>query len=821
MDNRDLFKFDFVDRERQMQIMEKYLSVDNTQNYLWINGNSGIGKSFFIKKKILENNHYSLMKFYINLPSETQNINCVNEIIKYIESKTKCDFVDFIKQNYKTMFDVGKKTLIEVIKIKNLSFAWFFEILFNADYVFEDINFKKTSAVKILQEYLKNIVKKNNVLLIIDNFANCDQKSLSILKQVLYEYINNPSFKCIFITTIPALALRKDIQIFLTEELPVKKMLIEKFEKASYFFSILDNIFEFDEIFYGLLDKIYRVCDGNPESLKEILRKVYLNDGVIISDAENTKAQIDIKILKKYLSEKLYKLDNNDITEDERFVLHILLGFGGPIEIDLLQKSILYIHGHLFGNNLWSIPIVNNIISSLQRKNILIYDGKIKFVHDRTFYGLNLLLEKDINHSLISSYFYDYLCTMPQNETMLDIKYLKAYHSYIAQNSNWIEENYSFGLKKYNEKKFSESAAIFKKIVSSNIDMPLERKIIIAEALYESGDYNNAKQLLIIEQITTHDNKVLFSYYCLWGKIENILLNKTSAIEKYDKALTYVCNREDEIYILHLKHLALLETPDHKEDARMIFNDIALNLTEEEKKMMPVCYLLRNCNQFYRGETAKKYFDLALKIATESESPVDISYVNNNYGLELFRNGKFDEANKKFEDSYNTLKDFKIHETSYPLNNMAVYSIFHNEYEKAIGYLLEAKYLNQSIYAGLAIKVHLMVCYRILGNEDKCRNYMKQLEEYLFHSEIYDYNIYRKLSINLCISYLEYDDVMNARRCLSMGIPYFENTISEYRGYKLDNQINHTEHSLDNAMQNNLYYTIMKFEPWIITLSHD
>ena len=67
MDNRDLFKFDFVDRERQMQIMEKYLSVDNTQNYLWINGNSGIGKSFFIKKKIQLKMYDGLVQYSILL----------------------------------------------------------------------------------------------------------------------------------------------------------------------------------------------------------------------------------------------------------------------------------------------------------------------------------------------------------------------------------------------------------------------------------------------------------------------------------------------------------------------------------------------------------------------------------------------------------------------------------------------------------------------------------------------------------------------------------------------------------------------------------
>ena len=83
------------------------------------------------------------------------------------------------------------------------------------------------------------------------------------------------------------------------------------------------------------------------------------------------------------------------------------------------------------------------------------------------------------------------------------------------------------------------------------------------------------------------------------------------------------------------------------------------------------------------------------------------AYVYNNYGLELFRTCHLNDAYEKFKISYQILSDTKFHEASYPLNNMAVCEMFKGNYAQAVEYLTEGKYINQSIYAGLAIKATL------------------------------------------------------------------------------------------------------------------
>lgn len=819
MDNRDIFNFDFVDRIKQHQILLNF--INSSENYLWIDGESGVGKSFFVKKKLLTNARFQPL--YINLSTETEKNNCLNEIIQKLQEYSDAKLLNFIMENYTSIWDVAKKSIFELIKLKMQGLEWFFDILYDSDIVFVSKSDEKSSSLKILESYIKKIVNSRNLCIIIDNFTYCDQKSLILLSQLFYHYIGIANFKVILVTTSDILKERIDIQILLTEQLPIRRMKINSLDNVKYFYAILDSIFELDTI-TEIIPDIYTLCSGNPERLKSLIRKLYLNDGIYLPKTQYTRAKINSHMLKKLLIEGTFELSYADFNENERFIIFVLLGFGGSVELNVLQKCVTYIHGHLFGENVWSPIVINNLLQGLIEKNIFESTGeinqKISFSHDKIFFGMQMLYEDDINSPLISHYFYAFLADNDCSQIQ-DTDYLKIQHAFIAQTSSWCEENYQYGYKKYLQKKFSDAVPIFKRIIKANMPLTAEKIIVFGETFYETGDYFNAKSLLKNKAINSEDDSELCHYYILLGKIENILMCKEEAIEAYDTALKYVQNRETQIRILNLKHLALLETPNGKEKAKEIFDSIALSLTNIEKNMLSVCYLLRNCNQFYTGAEAREFFELALDISVKQGSLIDKAYVHNNYGLELFRTRHLSEAYEKFKISYQILSDTKFHEASYPLNNMAVCEMFKGNYTQAVEYLTEGNYVNQSIYAGLAIKVHLMTCYRMLRNEEQCRKYMYQLENYLNTQNISDLNIIRKLSINLCISYLEYKENECALECLKKSLPYIGGTISEYRGAILNNQLSDIKIDYSKAMQSNLYYTRLDFEPWVITLSHD
>lgn len=819
MDNRDIFNFDFVDRIKQHQ--ELIAFMNSSDNYLWIDGESGVGKSFLIEKKLV--NDVCIQPLYINLGTEPDKNNCMNELILKLQELSDVKFINFILDNYSSIWDVAKKTFFEIMKLKTPELDWFFDILYDTNIVFYSKCKEKSTSLKIIELYIDRIISSRNLCIIIDNFTYCDRKSFILLSQLFHHYIDISGFKCIFVTTSNILTERADIQILLTEQLPIRRLKIDSLDNAKYFYTILDSVFELDTVM-DIIPDIYNLCSGNPEQLKNLIRKLYISDGIYLPQTRYTRAKINSETLKKLLLKGTFELSYADFNENERFIILILLGFSGSAELNALQECVIYIHNHLFSGNLWSLITINNIIQGLIEKNIFKKDRgtiqKISFTHDKTFFGMQILFENDINKPLISYYFYSFL---KENHRIIirDADYLIIQHAFIAQIPSWTDENYEYAYQKYLQKKYFDAVPIFKRIIKDNMPLSTEKRIVLGETFYETGDYFNAKAVLTNHVLDTENIGILCHYYLLLGKIENILLCKKRAIDAYNTALNYAQDRETQILIFHLKHLALLETPDGKEEAKKIFDSIALYLTESEKSMLPVCYLLRNGNQFYTGKKARDFFELALEISVKHGSLIDEAYVHNNYGLEKFRTYHIEEAYKEFKTSYHILSDTKFHETSYPLNNMAVCEMFKGNYTQAIEYLTEGKYINHSIYAGLAIKVHLMVCYRMLYEEVQCRKYMCQLEDYLNTQDISDFNIIRKLSINLCISYLYYNERSRAKKCLEKCLPYISGTISEYRGCMLNNQLNETPMDSANALQSNLYYTRLDFEPWVITLSHD
>ena len=132
MDNRDIFNFDFVDRLNQQKALTNFIS--SSDNFLWIDGESGIGKSFLIQKKLLETSK-SKKFLYINLAAESEN-NCINELIEQLQDFSNINFMDFIIENYSAVFNIAKKTLLELANQKSSGVKWFFEILFDSNLIF-------------------------------------------------------------------------------------------------------------------------------------------------------------------------------------------------------------------------------------------------------------------------------------------------------------------------------------------------------------------------------------------------------------------------------------------------------------------------------------------------------------------------------------------------------------------------------------------------------------------------------------------------------------------------------------------------------------
>ena len=106
--------FDFVNRVKQQQTLLNF--IKSSENYLWIDGESGVGKSFFIKKKLLTDVRFQPL--YINLSTEPEKNNCLNEIIQKLQEVSDAKLFNFIMENYTFVWNVAKKSIFELIELK-------------------------------------------------------------------------------------------------------------------------------------------------------------------------------------------------------------------------------------------------------------------------------------------------------------------------------------------------------------------------------------------------------------------------------------------------------------------------------------------------------------------------------------------------------------------------------------------------------------------------------------------------------------------------------------------------------------------------------
>lgn len=155
-------------------------------------------------------------------------------------------------------------------------------------------------------------------------------------------------------------------------------------------------------------------------------------------------------------------------------------------------------------------------------------------------------------------------------------------------------------------------------------------------------------------------------------KVENLLLKKSYALDLAKTAEKMSADKVEKIRSLNMQQQILVDMSDAKENAVEIFNSIIKmneNCGEQvEKAALPT---LKCAIDFFHGKDAFVYLDLAEEQAIKYEDQFEEALILTNKGFEHFRQGKPDEAKKCFNKSKEMLTNLRIHEISYPLNNLA------------------------------------------------------------------------------------------------------------------------------------------------------
>ena len=816
MVNTDLFKFKFVDRETERQIVEKFILTRNSDKALWIHGESGVGKTELVKYFKTQFSDYKFI--HIN-PIKTQAISYFYTLTKELE-KEKDSFPNFVINNYKQMRDLVKGTISEI----NSKAKFLFTALEVGEKIFIDKNDDFYSTANVLTQYISNISKKQLSIFIFDNFQQCDSNSLEIIKQLCKNLLGKDNIRFIFITTDDLISSDSEIVIFLTEKIPVSPILIKPFENKDYFLDILLDIYKLDNITNSELDYLFQVCNGVPEKLKNFLRNMYLSNGIECY-SDSSFARFIPNTFKDMLKRGIECIDLDSLSVLDKLIFKITVCWNESITITMLEDVAQYIAHEvvLLPDNL-NQEIIKSIYNLINLNILELSENGLKITHDLLYiscvYKCNVIPEVILYNKL-----YEYINI---NKDKIVEVYSQAFfninnalYSYQAHIYSWEQINLDCLRMLVNQSDYHNIDIIIERLDKSLNQINANDLILIAECFYDSGKFERARSILNYALGKLSSDVEYFKYYYLSGKIYNIIMDKTNAEKELLLAYNYVIPKsEEEILIKHMLQLVLVEIVGRKQEAKEIFCSISEHLEDYNTNSRAIGILLKNCSNYYSGEAALSILNKALFISEINNDLVEKAFIKNNMGYEFFKLDNYEECKRLYNESINILNQTKIHESAYPLSNLAICYMIEQKYNEAINLINRAIFWNCSSYLDFVLKTHLMLCYEQIGEKERSFKIANELLNKIEIGNINDPVVLRKVYLNLAINFdrLEYPQL--AKNCAKKAYNFCIDSSSEYRASKIYAKYWETPVK-DLSGLKNQYCTKCYFDHWITIFSHD
>lgn len=816
MENIDLFNFKFVDREIEREIIRKFLISSNINKIMWIHGESGVGKTELIKYFSVVFSSYHFI--HIN-PIKTQISSYMSTFARELD-KENFSFPSFLLKNFKAMKDLGKDTISE-INLKAKFLTGIFEI---GEKVFIDAKGDYFSTANVITKYINFISKQKQYVFVFDNFQRCDENSLETIQEITKNLFENIHIKFIFITTDKTLSSDSGVIKFLLEKIPSISVLVKPFERKEFFLDILLNIYSLDGIAISEMDHLFKICNGIPEKLKNFLRNMYLSNGIEYYKDSN-QARLMPAVFKDTLCKGVENTDLESLNMIEKLVFKVTISWNETISISLLENIVQYVaYEVLYLPKELEPQIITGIYNLLELNILELERNGVRVKHDLLY--LSFLPKYNIIPEVV---FYNKLYEfininkeeIIQTYSLTFFNINNALYSYKANVTSWEQINLSCLKMLLNQSDYRNTIFIINRLETNLTNFETSDLILLAECFYNNGKYDKARNILNFVQGKLHTNDEYFRYFYLSGKIYNMLLDKHDAEKELLSAQGYVTpNSEEEILVKHMLQLILVEVIGRKQEAKEIFCSVSENLENYRNNSRALGILLKNCSNYYSGKNALNLLKKALEISIENNDLTEMAFIKNNMGYEFFKINNYEMSIKLYKESIDILNQTKIHESAYPLSNLAVCHMVNSEYNDAIVLINRALFWNCSNYLEFVLNSHLMLCYERTGAREKSLQLAEILFKKLENGNINDPVILRKVYLNLAINYdkLQLND--EAQICAQKAYHYCLNTSSEYRASliyaKYGGQLPENWEAPEDP-----YYTRCYFDHWITIFSHD
>lgn len=833
--NTDIFNFEFVDRQNEREMVDKFLmnSYESSGYALWLSGKRGTGKTFFLTQYVCTKEDF--VSAYVNTDiNNTSPGIYLKTFIAQLNKAANLKFSSYLRANYKSIATIGQKAINVALSFADLDDTGLDELGSSITNYFVSKHGEKENTVIVIKKYIAEALKKcDKMIFILDNFSLCDPSSLEVIVSALHALLDNGHLRFIICTTDDDLESRFDIKSILAEKIPNKQIVIYPFQQKQLFVRMLEHTFDLNESNIKLLAQAFELCQGIPQRFKEILINLYTDRGIIFHD---NKAQFVMGIFQQILFKGEFTFDIESLCKKKKGVktiLHVIALWGVPILSSVLFDFLEF----LADSDPFSI-LKNEVIEILQfleELHIIIRSFEnnsvlFQFEHDSLKLAVSEYFREDRFVPFLHFNIYEYLMIR-----IHDLKHpywsryyqgLLALHSFAAQADGWIECNFDYGSTFFEAGLFKEAGQIFSRLESVVALLSGEQLLTMGITLFHCGQYHKADDLLSNIQLRhlmrNFSTEQAVNLYIFQAKAQSCMLDSKRALNTIKQAENLIFNYERlRIITMGAKQSILFLTPNGFKEAKAIFD----NLVEENLNIQEMVIVYQSAMDYYEGAQAQDLLNKGLSLATTFSNRIAEGKILNNMGFEHLRCGNYAEAHRCFEESISIIRDCQPHEQAYPFSNLAVLHMISGDWEQALDYIVESLFWNKSEYASLVLKTNRMLCYYFTGNSLWEKLY-RELNDYIKSKYCVDDKIYKKICINMAVvASKDNSRISEAKDLLDQCYPHLANEWShgKYRFFKLYEKVTGIKNVLTPPADSNQfqYYCGIEFEPWLLNFSHD
>lgn len=793
-----------IDRKKATNAFKNLISSQD--DWIYVIGKFGIGKSYFIKniinrEKIIycEPDHsFEYWKEILKkIPFDISNI--LLELLKHNILK--------LKNNYKfnDLSDEEKYNIVEEAVIK-------------------EIHSQTTIISKFLGEYLS----KRYDYIVLDNLFKCDTQTYNWMVNLLDIFTKTKNCYVIAICDIDKYWISNELESDLFNRF--SRIEIDKYDDSQAYYDLINSVMPFDNS--EMLDKIskdlYKNFNGSAHTILKLI-------SLIKKDGVNTKSD---KEKREFIIDKAIHLSSITVQNMgyiEKEILAVLAispiplpikAFNSILECDL--SSISNGINNCLDNDL-VVRVINKITNATEYELTNSFSNEtyikqfreieIKFFYEKIYRTHKLKIINLTNEQLLE------IAIKIESEDVNSIA-VKCFKDLTLENHN-ISYKAEL-LNAYLSWKCSQIPKCMCTMKTVNI-------------LYMYGHYQTAYKVIC----KLKSNNFEYDYLMKKGDIEHLLLHPNTAktFEKASKLPGITVSQM--LSAINRQIMALTqENKSGLEQARTLYMEIMSKYSNEECNGLIELY--RNSNNIFSYSEALEFTIKGYNLAVKLNNNIEKLKTLHNICMLKVLNGnyysKLSNKNLNIEPDFNMIcNGFEnhaefLHELSYPLLDLGTLEMFSfiEDIEKntknlyaAKKYFSRAQIYAKSFYAKNIANISLLIVNSYLHKEDE--EYIIAARKRIFDNyssnakNIKDFRVHRKILFALATSASITNHIEEGVRYLRLSKPHvFEDETLRYNNLcddlKIPNEkIDYTPIDPSKIRE---YHKNSKFVPWLISFGH-